>query len=157
MATKTSYGAAAQEICELFADYLEGDGGRPAVAIGERAPSPAARNAIEKSLEAFGYGSSACTFASLAPFDDQVEGGDITLDPQALFLLVEGLDPLYVIAIDATAAQMLGKAYRTEVALDAPARLLGRSSALFSNLDALLETADGKQRAWRVLKTLQAR
>jgi len=156
MTARSSYGAAAQEICELFADYLEGDGGRPAVAIGGHAASPAARNAIEKSLEAFGYGSSACTFVSLSPLNEQAEGGDIALDPQALFLLVEGLDPLYVISIDANAAAMLGKAYRTEVALDAPARLFGRSSALFANLDALLETAEGKQRAWRILKTFQA-
>lgn len=156
MAAKSSYGAAAQEICELFADYLDGDGGRPAVALGEHSPSPAARNAIGKSLQAFGYGPDACTFASLLPKDESAEGGDIALDPQALFLLIEGLDPLYVIATDANAAAALGKSYRTEIALDAPARLFGRSSALFANLDSLLETPEGKQRAWKVLKSLQA-
>lgn len=156
MAAKTAYGAAAEEICELFADYLEGDGGRPAVALGGHAPSPVARNAIEKSLEAFGYGLGACTYASLTPIDSSVEGADITLDSQALFLLVEGLDPLYVIATDANAAAMLGKAYRTQFALDAPARVFGRSSAIFADLDSLLATADGKQRAWRVLKSLNA-
>lgn len=156
MAVKSSYGAAAQEICDLFSDYLEGDGGRPALAVGSRLPSATARNAIAKSLEAFGYGAEACTFAALTPIDDQAEGGDITLDPQALFLLVEGLDPLHVIATDAQAVAVLGHAYRTSFAVDAPIRVFGRQSAAFENLDTLLESQAGKQRAWRILKSLQS-
>jgi len=74
MAAKSAYEATALEIRELFSDYLENgfsenDGDRPAVALGNRPPSATARNAIVKSLEAFGYGTDACTFISLTPVD----------------------------------------------------------------------------------------
>ena len=145
---------------ELFADYLEGgfseaDSERAAMALGEHLPSTVAHNAIEKSLEAFGYGSNACTFVSLMPIDAQREGGDIPLDAQALFLLIEGLDPLHIIACDTAATTALAQAYRTHYNTDAPIRVFGRSSAAFSDLDALLQTPAGKQTAWRVLKSFQ--
>ena len=155
MATNSSYGATAREIHELFADYLDGDGSRPVMAIGSRIASAGERNAIDKSLEAFGYGANSCTFATLSPIDAQAEGGDIALDAHALFLLVEGLDPLHVIALDAAAVSALGNAYRTSFRTDAPIRVFGRQSAAFENLDALLGSQAGKQRAWKVLKSLQ--
>ena len=157
MVAKSSYGAAAQEISELFADYLDGDAGRPALVLGAHAPTDAVRNALEKSLEAFGFGSHACTFAALVPFDEAAEGGDIALDAQALFLLVEGIDPLFVVAVDESAAVALGHAFRASYPPDAPIRVFGRSGAAFSNLNALLQTERGKQKAWRILKTLQVR
>ena len=156
MAVKSSYGAAEREIGELFADYLEGGGKNPAVALGARPLSPEARNAIDKSLEAFGYPQRACTYASLTPVDDTAEGSDLALDAHALFLLVEGLDPLFVIAADSASVAALGQAYRTSFPLDAPIRVFGRPSAAFSNLDTLLETPQGKQKAWRIMKSLQA-
>ena len=66
--------------------------------------SERSRAALNSAMASLGYGSGACTFAA-------VEG----LDDQALFLLVEGLDPLCLIATDSTAAAALGRAYRCEV------------------------------------------
>ena len=155
MAVKSSYGAAEQEIRELFGDYLEGDGGRVALAIGAHAPSAQVRDAIEKSLEAFGYENDACTFAALTPLDCAADEQAATLDAHALFLLVEGLDPLHVIALDRATKAALEQAYRTNYPIDAPIRVFGRSSVAFEDLDSLLQTTQGKQKAWKVLKSLK--
>ena len=149
MATKTVYGASAAEIAELFVDYIEGDASRPAIALSSSALEEVARDAIEKSLGAFGYASPSCTYVIM-------EANGIMLDPQAVFLLIEGLDPLFVVATDKPAAEVLARAYRAAFDLDAPARLAGRPAAIFKNLSALLATGEGKQSAWRVFKTLKA-
>ena len=157
MAAKSAYETPSREIAELFADYLEGDAARPALAISER-PLPApARNALERSFEAFGYTAPACTYVTLAPKNPEAEGGDIQLDPQSLFLLVESLDPLFIISADATTTRALAKAYRTEpqIAAAAPARIFGRPAATFTNLPDLLKTDPGKQKAWHTLKSLK--
>ena len=146
MASKSVYGASAREICELFADYLEGDSDRPALALYAHADGLGygARDAIVKSLAVFGYESDACTFARCGE-----------LDPQALFLLVEGIDPLFVIATDRDAVALLCKAYRQDFALDAPVRVAGRSGVAFSDLEGLMVSPELKQRAWKLFKSLR--
>lgn len=143
MAVKSAYGAAAYEIGELFAEFIEGGPDRPALALSSQALDDVARNAIEKSLGAFGYEREPCTFATVGQ-----------LDPQALFLLVEGLDPLFVIATDRGAAELLGRAFRTEYALDSPIRVAGRSGVAFADLSSLMATPQSKQIAWKLMKSL---
>lgn len=157
MGYRNIFEAGAVEITELLADYIEGDavaGASIALTISERPASGAARDAIQKSLVALEFGKGACTYATLLPLDQSQEGADIPLDEQMLFLLVEGLDPLCVIAADQRSATLLGEAYRTTLPLDSAARVFGRPSALFENLDALLQTPEGKQKAWALFKTL---
>ena len=154
--------ASAVSIAELFSDYLDSnDAATPCVALALSAhtASSVERNAIEKSLEALGYGPAACTFASLFPTASAAEtpSGGACLDGQALFLLVEGLDPLCVIATDQTATNALGDAYRTAFELDSAIRVFGRSSVAFRNLASLLQSDDGKQKAWRLFKSLPKR
>lgn len=158
MAANSAYGAGAVEIAELFADYLEGGAERLAFALSSQRVDDVSRNAIEKSLASFGYPAESCTYATMLPQNPNVEGGDIPLDPQALFTLIEGLDPLLVIATDADAATALAQAYRIEFpAVEAaPARVFGRPAAIFQNLPTLLQTESGKQKAWRALKSLNA-
>lgn len=151
------YSSSAEEIRELFGDYLQGSDECAVLAMSARTLGPAARNAIEKSLESFGYGAGACTYATLLPVDEGAEGGDIPLDPQALMLLVEGLDPLCVICADEATAEELGHAYRTAFQLDAAERLFGRPAVVFRDLEALLGSDAGKQRAWRLFKSLPKR
>ena len=157
LAQSNIFEAGAVEISELFGDYLEGDvtpGACVALALGETSPSDAVRNAIARSLAALGYGENACTFATLLPFDQDIEGADIPLDAQSLFLLVEGLDPLRIIVTDRRSADLLASAYRTAFPNDSAARTFGKPTAVFRDLDVLLQTDAGKQKAWAVLKTL---
>ena len=143
MAGKSAYGASAREVAELFAEHLEGDSNRPAMALSTCELDKDSRNAIEKSLEAFGYPPDSCTFATIGE-----------LDGQAVFLLVEGLDPLYVISTDSSATAKLAQAYRAELPTDAPMRIAGRPSVSFADLHSLMSTPESKQTAWRLLKSL---
>ena len=141
----------------LFADYLSGPQPCVVLAISAQPIDAAGCRAIERSLESFGYGPDACTYATLSPADPSAEGGDVALDAQALFLLVESLDPVCVICTDAASATVLGEAFRTSFQLDAPARVFGRPAVTFRSLEALLATDKGKQLAWRLLKSLPKR
>ena len=154
MTARSAYTASTLEMAELFADYLEGDTNRPALAVSNAALSEDARNALEKSFEAFGFESPTCSYVTLAPHDASVEGGNIRLDAQALFLLIESLDPLFVIAADERAAVELSKTYRCSFPPDSPIRVFGRSGVAFSDLHTLLSTDLGKRKAWTLLKSL---
>ena len=141
----------------VFADYLDGPESCVIMTLSARPLDAIARNAIEKSLVSFGYGEGACTYATLFPKDASLEDDGIALDAQALFLLVEALDPVCLICTDADSAAVLGDAYRMAYDLDAPARVFGRSAVVFRDFIALLRTDEGKQRAWRLLKSLPKR
>ena len=154
LAKSNIFEAGAAEIPQLFADYIENepqDGMCVVLAISSAPLGPLERNAIEKSLVALGFGEESCTYALLAP---PSEDDAVRLDARALFLLVEGLDPLRIIAADAKTLDLLADAYRMTVAPDSAMRIFGRPSACFENLAVLLQTDAGKQKAWAVFKTL---
>ena len=131
MAQSNIYGAGAASIFELFGDYVEGDAGRAALVLASKRPCDASLDALDKSFAAFGYGTDAFSVATIEPLDASAEGGDIPLDSQLACL-----------------------AYRSQFEQDAPARVLGRPAVMFRNLDALMESDAGKQKAWKLLKSL---
>ena len=94
-----------------------------------------------------------------SPFYQEAKrkGGDIPLDAQALFLLVEAVDPLMISCTDGEAAEALGAAYRADLQADSATRVFGRPAVLFSKLDSLMDSDAGKQRAWKLLKSLPRR
>lgn len=149
--------AGAVDILAMFEDYFEGDTSRIALAIGSTPLNDPCRNAIDKSLETFGYGAEACSYASLSPRSEDIEGGDINLDPQALFLLVEALDPIMLILADENAARLAAQAYRAAFDLDVPTRIFGRPTVVFKDLPALMESPEGKQKAWSLFKSFPKR
>ena len=145
------YEVTLEETWDLFAPYL--DGARTGIVCVASAArlGDAARSALEKSAAALGYGCVCCTYVVL-----RADGtaGDAALDGQALFLLLEGLDPLIVVAADAEAARALGAAYRQEVPLDGACRLFGRDAVAFKSFEHMLDDAQSKQAAWALLKKL---
>lgn len=145
------YEVTLEETWDLFAPYL--DGARTGVVCVASATrlGDAARSALENSAAALGYGCACCTYVAL-----RADGaaGDAALDGQALFLLLEGLDPLIVVAADAEAARALGAAYRQEVPLDGACRLFGRDAVAFKSFEHMLDDAQSKQAAWALLKKL---
>lgn len=149
------FSASAEEICALFGDYLEGDASRPLLVASGQPLDETARDALEKSFASFGYGQNACTYVTLTPVES-AQGG-IAIDPQALYLLVEGLDPLCIVCADAAALDVLSRAYRTQYEPDSAARVFGRPAVMFRNLDASLASEAGKQRVWHLLKSLPKR
>ena len=77
--------------------------------------------------------------------------------PQSLFLLVEALDPLLLVVADEQSARIVAQAYRCAFDVDAPSRVFGRPTVVFKNLEASMQTDQGKQEAWALLKTLPKR
>lgn len=131
-----------------FSDSTERRIGRLlALALSSEELNQVGRNAIEKSLQALGYGTGCCAFATMTT--DGTKLGE-----QELLALTEGIDPLLLIICDARCAEALTKAYRAQVEPGSAGRLLGRPYVAFSNFESLMETPEGKQRAWALLKRL---
>lgn len=157
LAQSNIYSASAEEIGGLFGDYLEGNAACPVLVLSEQPLDDKARDALAKTFSSFGYGNAnACGYATLHPANATDEW-DVALDPQALFLLVEGLDPVCVVCADEASATCLGKAYRTAFDLDSPVRVFGRPAVAFRDFAAMLATDEGKQRAWHILKSFPKR
>lgn len=128
-------------------------------------PLPAeARDAVAASAERLGYGRENVAWVEVAPAAGEEpatalpSAADATdaapLTELQLRTIVEGLDPVALVVADAAAAALLAEAYRQPVFCDHPNRLSARSVAAFTNFAALLETPEGKQRAWSLLKEL---
>ena len=154
MSKSNMYSASADEIWGLFADYVEGNPDGGAVTLSTEPLPSEARNALEKSLAAFGYGDDALAYATLLPHGADADSGAAMLDPQAEFLLIEGLDPICLIACDERAIASLEATYRTTCKRDAGVRVFGRPCVLLRDIADMLKTDQGKQRVWALLKTL---
>lgn len=150
MAGKSLYSAAAQEVFDLFDDYIEGVFDRPFLVVCSQTPGDAATTAIEKSLTVLGFTAPAYSLVQLNP-----TAATCALDDQAALLLIEGIDPLHVICTDAGTTDVLSKAYRTKLELNAVVRLWGRTGVAFENLDTLINTETGKRTAWELFKALR--
>ena len=80
--------------------------------------------------------------------------GSLPLGDVDLFTLVEGIDPLAIVATDAAAAARLARAYRQNIPVDEACRIFCRNGVAFRDLEGMLETPEGKQRAWALFKKL---
>ena len=153
MLRSNMYSASAADVWNLFRDYVEGNPSAIVLAVSGESLGDAARDALAKSFASFGYGKDVCAFATLVPRSDE----EPELDAQALFMLVEGLDPVCLVCADDAAARALEAAYRTTLKRKAAVRIFGRSAVVFRSLDALMESPEGKQQAWAVLKSFPRR
>ena len=134
------YEANGSLVWDLYADYVSESRSTLACAISSREASETARHALESSMAALGYGG-ALAFVTL-------DVDDIPLGDVDLFTLVEGIDPLAIVATDATAAA------RQNVPVDEACRIFCRNGVAFRDLEGMLETPEGKQRAWALFKKL---
>lgn len=141
------YEVALDEAWELFGAHLSGTRSALVMVLHKAVLDEASRAALSSSAAALGYGREGCLFVAL-------DADDGALDPQALFLLIEGIDPRCLVAADAEAAKVLQAAYRCEVALGEPSRLLGRTAVAFSSFSTMLADGQDKQVAWALLKKL---
>lgn len=137
------YEVALDETWELFSQYMSGSRAGLCCAVSSEPLSETAAKALDSSLAALGYGREACTY---------IVSGD--LDQQALFILIEGLDPICIIAADGKSAALLGQAYHLSLPSGKATRLLGRTAVSFLDFESLLKTPQDKQIAWALLKKL---
>ena len=138
------YGVAAEGVLAVYGSLLEGTGNETVLAVSSNALGESARKALAASTEALGYGRDCLALVA-------TEG---VLGSNDLLTIVEGLDPLCLVATDAEASALLAQAYRHDVEPDTACRLMGRSVVAFRDLAALMNTPEDKQRAWALLKKL---
>ena len=128
---------------DVHADRISGAEDGLVLIVFTEEPADEARNALEKSFDAIGYDARACAYANL----DELE-------PGAAFELVEGIDPLVLVACDAQAAELCARAARQPFPELQPMRLFGRDARAFTHLNGMLSTETDRQRVWHALKSL---
>ncbi len=147
LANCNMYEIAAAEILETYAHAVDGTGREVMLAISENPLSEKATDALEKSAAALGYGighnARSCAHVVAA-----------SLDTDDLERIVEGLDPLVIVAADTFSTTLMSDAYRIHVEVDAASRVLGRTVVAFRDFEAMMDTPEEKQRAWSLLKKL---
>lgn len=152
MPTPTPYETPRQLALEEFGSCLQGNAVASFMVISTDNLSDVAAAALRSSADRLGYAPEEGTFITLAGTE-----ADPDANPDALFNLIEALDPLFVVATDEAAVRTLSKSYNKPLHLEAPEDLLGRSTRCFSNMESLLETDKGKAQLWHSLKTLPQR
>lgn len=141
------YEVNAQSALAVYGGFVRTTGGTLVASVCSREIGEDARGAIEKSMSALGYGDAACAHIAV-----EVDGGK--LGASDVHNVVEAIDPLALVICDEEAARIVSLAYHRPVPLDADSRILGRSVAAFSDLEAMMRTPEEKQRAWAVFKKL---
>ena len=142
------YEVTLNETWDLFGAHLDGAHAALVCVLSAKPLEERGCTALRSSADALGYGRDACTFIAL------VAGDGILLDEQALFLLMEGLDPVCLVAADNDAAEALGRAYRCSVETGKANHVFGRTCIAFRDFDAMLDDGQDKQIAWALLKKL---
>ena len=138
------YAYAREQVMAQHAKRIEGSSEGLALVVFSEPLSDAARNALDKSFAAIGYDSDACTFADI--------GG---LSADDVFDVVEGIDPLVLVATDAGAAKLYSQAVRQDFPPMRTVRVFGREARAFPKLNDMLETERDKQSVWHLLKSLK--
>lgn len=150
-ANSNIYEANARNVLEAYAAFVEGTPESLLLAVCDDAPSASACEALASSAERLGFRRS-IAWLSLRPGTADAPA----LSTDDVFTIVEGIDPIALVALDAASCRMLADAYRCDVPQDAHCRIFGRDAAAFRDFTAMLTDEDAKQRAWAILKRLQS-
>lgn len=201
-AKSNMYEVNATSTLEVYGDFVEGTGNELLLTISTRTLNASAREALEKSAAALGYGTRGVAYVATTIGGESVSRGadgpgnasgagegervgvgvggservgkpkrtsdpkpsncpestfdfaEATLGASDLLSIIEGLDPLAIMAADAQAAALLERAYRRELTLDAATRIMGRTAVTFCCFKDLLDEPNKKQKAWALLKKL---
>jgi len=146
------YEQALEGTWEVFGDYLKGAWEGLLCVVSAVPLSQRATEALQSSFAQLGYGKAACTFLALR--GNSPAEGMPALGEREAYAAIEGLDPLLLAITDKEACEACSKAYRQAIPLDQRSRVLGREVRAFSSFEALLDSPQGKQAAWGLLKSL---
>lgn len=150
-AKSNMYEVNAMSTLAVYGEFVQGSGNELLLVVSSHALGSAPRGALEASAGALGYGARRCAYALTQVCEGEL---DAALGASDLLSVVEGLDPLAVVAADAEAAALLGRAYRCELALDAATRVMGRTVVAFRRFEDMLSDPGEKQKAWALLKKI---
>ena len=142
MNSNAGYSSARLRVMKAHADRIEGNAEGLVLVICAAALSADAKNALEKSFAALGYGPAACSYAN-------VEG----MEAADMFDIVEGIDPVALVAADSSAATLYGTAVAEEFPIGVATRVFGHTACAFQQLNDQLSTPGDKQLVWHLLKS----
>lgn len=128
-----------------FSGHLAGSTEALVVVACEAALGDQARDALVRSMETLGWTGALTWLFVDAP---------TPLSKAELYEAIEGLDPVIVVLVGCETAALAGGAYACDVPVQGRFRLFGRDACTFDDLEALLQSGEGKQKAWGLLKTL---
>ncbi len=131
----------AQRHVASFAGTYQGSVNAAAIVVASAEPCKQAKDAITAAFRELGYSSTSLGWTVPAPEGD-------------LFTLIEAICPVAVVALDRDAALELSRSFNTPLSLGVETQLLGHACVCFEDFAAMLQDADAKQKAWRLLKTL---
>ncbi|MGI6221026.1 MAG: hypothetical protein ACOYIP_04025 [Coriobacteriales bacterium] len=147
------------EALEPFASYTAGDPfAQSVIVFGKPVPGDdplddSVIGALAKALESMGYRKDSLFAISLdngvIP-ETELEHRRLTLRP-----LIELVDPVAVIAVDATASDAVRAAFGLPGAGEGHVRALGRSIVMLDDFRAALENDAMKRDAWMLLRQLK--
>lgn len=137
-----------ESVLALYSSHVTGAAASTLLVLSETALSEAAFEALKKSAASLEFGTAPLACAVVKADEGKLGAEDVRT-------IVEGLDPVALVATDAGAAEALSAAYRTPVTLDADNRLLGRTAVIFQDFEGMMGTSADKQRAWALLKKLR--
>ena len=99
-----------------------------------------------------GYHARQLAFIILATQADTAPA--LSTQPKDLFLVLEAVDPFAIVLTDHHAVEVASSAYNVPLTLEQRELLLGHGCCCFESFEELLKTTEGKQKAWKCLKTL---
>ncbi|MEC4272004.1 hypothetical protein VJ923_02355 [Adlercreutzia sp. R25] len=137
-----------ESVLTLYGSHVTGAPTSTLLVISGTALNETAREALEKSAASLGFGTAPLALATMETAEGKLGAEDVRT-------IVEGLDPVALVATDTSATKALSAAYRTPVTLDEANRLLGRTAVVFQDFESLMKTPADKQRAWALLKKLR--
>ena len=130
-------------VLSAYEGFVEGSGTEACWVLTEHSASEAIRTATENTMGAFGFGPHGCGFLETS-----------ALGALDIRTIVEAAEPLFLIIADEFSLCLIEEGYEAKLPRQDTARLLGRDVVCFESLNELLQTPQGKQRAWALFKRL---
>lgn len=146
------YEVNAADVLEAYGEFIDGTPQAVILVLSARPLPPRAVDALRASFASFGYSEESCAWVTLENTDPAFRG--VTLGAPETMNVVEGLDPLIIVAADTQSTETLRLAYHADIPLDAASRLLGRPIAAFRDFAGMLGNEKTKHEAWSSLKQL---
>ena len=150
------YEYAARSVLALYADFVNGSPSSVLAVVAEHRLPPDAVSALKASAERLGYGRDGIAWISLRPSVAQ-DAESMKLGEKDLYTIIEGIDPIGIIATDDSAARMIGLAYGVECRPNSVQDVNARCTVALGDFALMLKDPDSKQKAWRLMKHLQLR
>ena len=183
--TEGTYACNRTSTWDAYWPHLGGSAQALLVAVCTTAPDATLYDALERAAQARGYADGATwlvldagagagldTQEQSAVADVDVDAQDVDpsagsdgwetlpedsrLDASEVDTIIEGLDPMCVVVLDAEAVQVFAQAYALADTTPGYALALGRPSYLIPHAAELIKSDDGKQQLWNAIKSLPA-